>query len=98
MFEKIGNENGKVLLANGKEGEIMMLNGVRDFVQRIHCNLPKNRSYTLKNMHDREVWKRIDNGTRRMMGDCLAHLVATKQVPMVCLDKNSSNSLTYQFI
>ena len=84
------------ILNNGCWAEVGFLNSVHNAVLGNINSLSRNRQYTAKRICGEEFWSQLDDGTRRTAGWCVSHLVATQQVPLIYVGKDSENAKKYQ--
>lgn len=55
------------------------------FRQMVIASLPQINSgtaYTLRKILGRDIWNELDNGERRLMGRCVAHMTAHSILPL----------------
>ena len=60
--------------------------------------LSTERTYTLKQMCDKEFWRALPKVDRLRAGQCLSYLVEAKRLPLVPNGKTEGNALRYRLM
>ena len=69
------------------------------FRQMVVASLPQinpGNAYTLKKILGNEIWNELDNGERRLMGRCVAHMTTRKILPLKIAESKHEYPIRYQ--
>lgn len=69
------------------------------FRQMVVASLPQinlGKAYTLKNILGSDIWSELDNGERRLMGRCVAHMTAHSILPLGIVESKHEYPIRYQ--
>ncbi|MBX9917940.1 MAG: single-stranded DNA-binding protein [Nitrosomonas sp.] len=69
------------------------------FKQMVVASLPQinpGNAYTLKKILGNEIWNELDNGDRRLMGRCVAHMTTRKILPLKIVKSKHEYPIRYQ--
>ena len=69
------------------------------FMQMVVASLPEispGNAYTLKNILGRDIWSELDNGERRLIGRCVAHMTVHSILPLGIVESKHEYPIRYQ--
>ena len=69
------------------------------FKQMVVASLPQinpGKTYTLRKILGRDIWKELDNGERRLIGRCVAHMTTRKLLPLKIVESKHEYPIRYQ--
>lgn len=81
------------------EGFSVSKNIYECFRQMVVASLPEispGNAYTLKNILGRDIWSELDNGERRLIGRCVAHMTTRKILPLIIIESKHEYPIRYQ--
>ena len=69
------------------------------FQQMVVESLPQinpGKAYTLKKILGGDIWNALDNGERRLIGRCVAHMTTRKLLPLKIVESKHEYPIRYQ--
>ena len=91
------NEDAQmIVLHDGRPVSKAFYDSIRTQVELVLPALVRGESYTLKRMCGKEFWDQLARWEQIAAGQCMAHLVVHKKLPLDFSEPTKGNSKTYK--
>lgn len=68
----------------------------RQMVVESLAQISPGNAYTLRKILGRDIWNELDNGERRLIGRCVAHMTTRKILPLIIVESKHEYPKRYQ--
>lgn len=85
-----------IKLSNGFSVPENIYEGFRQMVVAFLPEISPGKAYTLRKILGRDIWSELDNGERRLMGRCVAHMSVHNILPLCLVGTTKANSQLYK--